>query len=87
MPFFCRRDKGNADLDAFRAVAEELTPLLNEVELPPLSGNMLYDVVQAKKPTAGSLDGWGWRENSRLFQLLGLISWLRSSPLIEEEEV
>ena len=23
---------------------------------------MLYDVVQGKSPTAGSLDGWGWRE-------------------------
>ena len=23
---------------------------------------MLYEVVRAKKPTAGSLDGWGWRE-------------------------
>ena len=25
MPFFCRGDRGNVDLDAFRAVAEELT--------------------------------------------------------------
>ena len=62
MPFFCRGDRGNADLDAFRAVAEELTPLLDEVQLPPLTGDMLFDVVQAKQPTAGSLDGWGWRE-------------------------
>ena len=62
MPFFCRGDRGNADLDAFRAVAEELAPLLDVVQLPPLTGEMLYDVVQAKKPTAGSLDGWGWRE-------------------------
>ena len=62
MPFFCRRDRGNADLDAFRAVAEELTPLLGEVRLPPLSGDMLYDVVKSKKPTVGRLDGWGWRE-------------------------
>ena len=62
MPFFCRGDKENADLDAFWAVAEGLTPLLDEVKLPPLSGDMLYDAVQKKKPTAGSLDGWGWRE-------------------------
>ena len=62
MPFFCRGDRGNADLDAFRAVSEELTPLLDEVQLPPLSGDMLYEVVQQKKPTAGCLDGRGWRE-------------------------
>ena len=29
---------------------------------PPLSGDMLFEVVQSRKPTAGSLDGWGWRE-------------------------
>ena len=29
-------------------VAEELTPLLGEVQLPPLSGDMLYEVVQKK---------------------------------------
>ena len=62
MPFFCRRERGHADLDSFRAVAEELTPLLEEVRLPRLSGAMLHEVVQKKSPTAGSLDGWGWRE-------------------------
>ena len=34
MPFFCRGVRGNADLDAFRAVAEDLTPLLDEVSAP-----------------------------------------------------
>ena len=62
LPFFCRGDRGAADLDAFRAVAEDLVPLLPEVRLPPLTGDMLYDVVLGKSPTAGSLDGWGWRE-------------------------
>ena len=45
MPFFCRGEKGHADFDSFRAVAEELTPLLGEVQLPRLSGDMLYEVV------------------------------------------
>ena len=27
-----------------------------------LTGQMLADVVQSKGATAGSLDGWGWRE-------------------------
>ena len=55
-------NKGSVDLDAFGAVAEELTPLLDEVQFSFLSGDMLHDAVQEKKPTAGSLDGWGWRE-------------------------
>ena len=63
LPFFCRGTRGNADLDAFRRVAEDLTPMLNEVELPPLIGHMLFEGILRKKPTAGSLDGWGlWRE-------------------------
>ena len=37
-------------------------PLLPEVSLPRLTGQMLYDVVHRKSATAGSLDGWGWRE-------------------------
>ena len=49
MPFFCREGEGNADLDAFRAVAEELTPLLNEVQLSPLSGDMLYESSSEKE--------------------------------------
>ena len=62
MPLFCRGARGSADLDAFRAVAEDLTPLFDEVNLPPLSGDMLYDSVQRKKPPARSLDGCGWKE-------------------------
>ena len=37
-------------------------PLLPEVDLPQLTGQMLADVVRRKGATAGSLDGWGWRE-------------------------
>ena len=37
-------------------------PLLPEVHLPRLTGQMLYDVVHRKSATAGSLDGWGWKE-------------------------
>ena len=33
-----------------------------EVHLPRLTGQMLADVVHRKGVTAGSLDGWGWRE-------------------------
>ena len=37
-------------------------PLFPEVHLPRLTGQVLDDVVQRKGATAGSLDGWGWRE-------------------------
>ena len=37
-------------------------PVLPEVHVPRLTGHMLADVVQRKSVTAGSLDGWGWRE-------------------------
>ena len=30
--------------------------------MPCLTGQMLANVVQSKSATAGSLDGWGWRE-------------------------
>ena len=36
--------------------------LVSEVEFFPLVGQALFDVVHKTKPTAGSLDGWGWRE-------------------------
>ena len=41
-----------------------------EVSLPRLTGQVLADVVQRKGATAGSLDGWGWRELKVL-----LVSW------------
>ena len=36
--------------------------MLPLVDLPRLTGQMLYYVVHRKSATAGSLDGWGWRE-------------------------
>ena len=47
--FLLQRHQGNADL---------VTPMLDEVDLPPLIGEMLFEGVHRKKPTAGSLDGW-----------------------------
>ena len=44
--------------------------MLPLVDLPRLTGQMLADVVQRKSATAGSLDGWGWRELEVL-----LVSW------------
>ena len=61
-------------------------PLLPDVSLPRLTGRMLADVVQRKSATAGSLDGWGWRELKVL-----LVSWYdglaRILPAVEDTGV
>ena len=49
-------------LEEFDREVEGWLPLLHKVDLPRLTGQMLADVVQRKGATAGSFDGWGWRE-------------------------
>ena len=49
-------------LEEFDHEVEGWLPLLPEVHLPRLTGQMLADVVQRKGATAGCLDGWEWRE-------------------------
>ena len=46
----------------FDQEVEGWLPWLPEVDLPPLTGDDLFQVVRLKTATAGSLDGWGWRE-------------------------
>ena len=53
---------GSVDFSAFNAEVGGWLPFLGEVDFPPLSGLEPYDTVQHKKPSAGSLDGWGWRD-------------------------
>ena len=36
--------------------------MLDIFHLPPLTGDVLVDVVRKKKSAAGGLDGWGWKE-------------------------
>ena len=36
--------------------------MLDVFHLPPLTGDVLADVVRRKRSTAGGLDGWGWRD-------------------------
>ena len=62
LPYFCRSGQREASLEEFDCEVEGWLPLLPEVSLPCLTGQMLADVVQRKGVTAGSLDGWGWRE-------------------------
>ena len=63
MPYFSRSSRGSADLyDFFQEVAGSWLPVLDVIHLPPLTGDVLAEVVQKKKSTAGGLDGWGWKE-------------------------
>ena len=68
-PYFCRSGQRETSLDEFNEEVDGL-PLLPEVHLPGFTGQVLADVVQRKGVTAGSLDGWGWRELKVL-----LVSW------------
>ena len=62
LPYFCRSGQRDSSLEEFDADVDGWLPLLPEVALPRLTGQMLADVVRRKGATAGSLDGWGWRE-------------------------
>ena len=62
LPYFCRSGQREASLEEFNSEVEGWLPLLPEVSLPCLTGQMLADVVQGKSATTGSLYGWGWRE-------------------------
>ena len=61
-PTFVALGKREASVDEFNREVDGWLPLLPEVHLPRLTGQVLADVVQRKGATAGSLDGWGWRE-------------------------
>ena len=64
LPYFCRSGQRETSLDEFGFEVEGwlVVPLLPEVHLPRLTGQMLADVVQRKSVTASSLDGWVWKE-------------------------
>ena len=61
LPYFCRSGQRDTSFEEFNFEVEGWLPLLPEVSLPRMTGQMLADVVR-KGATAGSLDGWGWRE-------------------------
>ena len=62
LPCFCRSGQRKASLDEFDREVDGWLPLLPEVHLHQLTGQVVADVVQRKGATAGSLDGWGSRE-------------------------
>ena len=84
MPYFSRSSRGSADLDDFsQEVAGGRLPVLDVFHLPPLTGDVLADVVRKKKSTAGGgLDGWGRKELKALHPLglmvlLAFFVWLK----------
>ena len=62
LPYFCRSGQRDTSLQEFDREVDGWLPLLPEVALPRLTGEMLADVVRRKGAAAGSLDGRGWRE-------------------------
>ena len=80
LPYFCRSGQRDTSLEE----VDRWLPLLPEVHLPRLTGQMLADVVQREGATAGSLDGWGCRELKVL-----LVSWFdeRARNLTKMEDV
>ena len=62
LPYFCRSGQRETSLDEFNGECAGWLPHLDEFFLPALTGDMLFEVVRRKSATAGSLDGWGWRE-------------------------
>ena len=86
LPYFCRSGQRDTSLEEFSFEVEGWHPLLLVFELPRLTGQMLFDVVRRKSATAGSLNGWGWRELKVL-----LVSWFdelaRILTLVEDTGV
>ena len=62
LPYFCRSVQRETSLDEFNVECNGWLPRLGEFSLRALTGDMLFEVVKKKSATAGSLDGWGWRE-------------------------
>ena len=58
LPYFCRSGQREASLEEFDREVEGWLPLLPEVSLPRLTGQLLADVVQRKSVSAGGLVGW-----------------------------
>ena len=62
LPYFCRSGQREASLEEFSEELVGWLPLLPEVDMTPVTGDDLFQVVRCETATAGSLDGWGWRE-------------------------
>ena len=62
LPYFCRSGQRETSLDEFGFEVDGWLPILPEIHLPRLTGQMHADVVLHYGVSAGSLDGCRWRE-------------------------
>ena len=61
LPFFSRASSGHADVDeCLRDFGDWST--LEEISLPFLTGEIMFDSVHAHSPSAGGIDGWGMND-------------------------
>ena len=75
LPYFCRSVRGVADVEDFYAKIEGVgQPVLNLVDLPPFTGDVLVEFVRRRRVTVGGLDGWRWRE----LKAIPLVRWVSS---------
>ena len=86
LPYFCRSGQRETSLEEFSFEVDGWLPLLPVVDLPRLTGQMLYDVVHRKGATAGSLDGWGWKE-LKVFPVSWFDQLARILTLVEDRGV
>ena len=84
MPYFSRSSRGSADLDDFsQEVAGGWLPVLDVFHLPPLTGDVLAEVVRKKRSQLLVVWMAGVGESLKLFLSLGLMvllaffAWLR----------
>ena len=63
LPYFCRSGLREASLDECNREVDGWLPLLPEVSFATVDwSRCLLVLFSVKGATAGSLDGWGWRE-------------------------
>ena len=62
LPYFSCSGQREASLEEFALEVDGWLPVLPVVDLPQVTGEMLEGVVRRKCATAGSLEGWDWRE-------------------------
>ena len=62
MPFFCGAGHPEFTVTQFLAFVGSFITQEAEIDLPPISGRELMEVVRTRESTAGGLDSWAWNE-------------------------
>ena len=78
VPFFCRSGHPVVTVEQFLDFVDPSLPQEPVVVLPRITGQDIVEVANAKKSTAGGLDGCAWNEIKSL-PLAWFSGWLFSS--------